>query len=101
MLALPAIARIPRTDRSQRIKKIPAISRNGEGSAPISQRITAKIITSQSVILLPARTRRGTCKDATGPYPINQRKRRSKRITVIILYYYLMLSKVHYERSKN
>lgn len=59
MLEAPAIAIIPSVERSQRIKNTPAISLKGEGSAPISQRITPKIRKSRRVIVLPAIAKSG------------------------------------------
>jgi hypothetical protein len=101
MLALPAIAKIPNTDRIQRIKNTPAISRNGEGSIPISQRITPKMIRSHKVILRPASAIRGVWRDATGPYPMNQRNNNNKRITTNIYTFFAITNKICYKMSNN
>lgn len=86
MLALPAIARIPKTESTQRMKNTPAISRKGEGRIPISQRITPKIKRSHKVMTFAFKLKSGMLNASIGPYPINQRNISNNKITVNILF---------------
>lgn len=49
----PAIAKMPRIDKTQRIKRIDAISLNGDGRSPTIQVITIRARISSNVTVCP------------------------------------------------
>ena len=89
MLASPAIARMPSTERTQRSSSTEAIARSGEGKMPIAQEITARIRISHKVtgwLLIEKRTIFGPVIPDMGAYPRSQRIIRIIIIVINIIY---------------
>lgn len=80
----PAIAIIPKVDKTHKTKSKPATWRKGVGNIPMSHSIKRNIKMSQRVIIWPINEKSGKGRNITLPYPNNQKTNKSNKTRINI-----------------